>query len=185
MSRESQEMIKILPNMCKRLGLDKGVVCERTKALLKSKRDMDWFMEAFQEDGNDDIYYYCESELKAAVKWLQGYYKALSNDGFDDYVPVLWESRLMDKLFDEVMKKLAQFKKYGDLYVQLIRLRYLSDETPVETEITEKLGICRSSYYSRLNEACIAFGILLQTFLGLSPDKVPISVPMTAERISL
>lgn len=159
MSKDSLESTRILPGMCRRIGLEKKVVKAKTKRLLKSKRDVGWVATEYCNPEDDYIYYFRTDEFKKALTWIQDYFYTDSDENEEEFLMILWESGLMKKLFRETMEKLSSFQKVGCTYYTLIDKKYLDENPMSEKEIEDLLDISRSTYYSRMQEAIVAFGL--------------------------
>ena len=159
MSKDSLETMRILPNMCRRMGLEKETVYEKTKRLLKSRQEMGWTAADYFGGDEDYIYYYRTEELHKAFEWIKGYFSSEEDGKEEEYFMILWESGLMKKLFRESLEILSGFQKVGGMYHVLIMKRFLDDVLLNDKELAELLDYSRSTVYARLHEAVIAFGL--------------------------
>ena len=50
---------------------------------------------------------------------------------------------------------------YGDLYTQILQLRFMQEASRTDDEVSELLGLERSTYYDRKKEAILLIGISL------------------------
>jgi len=165
LSKFSNETTRILPGMCRRMGLEKKSVCEKTKHLLKSRHDMGWTATDYYTADENIVYYYRPEELEKALEWIQTYYYRTDDEKDEEHLMVLWESGLMRKIFLETMEKLSSFHRVGWLYHKLITKRYLDERVLTESELETLLDVSRSTLYARLNEAVTAFGL---AFCGIA-----------------
>lgn len=163
------ETTRILPGMCRRMELEVGTVCEKTRRLLKSRREMSWAAADYYRSEDDYIYYYRVEELCKALEWIRNYYYTEKSDSEEEYLMVLWESGLMKRMIDEAMEKLSLFHKVGYLYHVIIQKRYLDEHVYSESQLEELLDVSRSTYYLRLKEAIVAFGL---AFCGVAASYV-------------
>ena len=159
MSKHSLETTRILPGMCRRMGLDETKVYERSKRLLKSRQEMGWTAADYFGGDEDYIYYYRTDELQEALEWIKGYFSSEDDGKEEEYFMILWESGLMKKLFRESLEILSCFQKVGGTYHLLIMKRFLADVLMNEKDLGALLGLSRSTVYARLHEAVIAFGL--------------------------
>ena len=148
-----------MPCLCERIGLEEAVVCEKTRKLLKSKASVGKVSHVIAGMDEDYIYYYNEESFNKALEWLENYYFSDEED-FRENTIVLWESGLMKLLFGRTMEKLSLFPDQGKLYTDLISKRYLDDHTMTESVQMERLHIARCTYYMRLKEAVMLFGVI-------------------------
>ena len=159
MSKDSLETTRILPRMCSRVGLEKKVVNVKAKKLLQSKQDIGWVATEYCNPDDDYIYYFRTDEFRKALTWIQDYFYIDNDKNEEEYMLILWESGLMKKLFQESMDKLSSFQKVGCMYHVLIEKKYLDENPMSEKEIEDLLDISRSTYYTRMQEAVVAFGL--------------------------
>ena len=153
---------RILPGMCRRMGLEMDNVCRKTKQLLIARQEMAWIAPDYSDSSDDGYIYYSQPEkIQEALDWIKEYYcsDASKNEHEDEYLMVLWQSGLMNKLFAESAEKLASFQKVGNTYYTLIKKHYLDEKVLSQKELEEMLGISRSTYYARLQEAFVALGL--------------------------
>ena len=159
MSKDSLETTRILPGMCRRIGLEKRTVSVKAKKLLKSQQEIGWVATEYFNPDDEYIYYFRTEEFRKALDWIQNYFYADDDENETEYMMILWESGLMNKLFRETLEKLSSFKKHGCTYHVMITKKFLDEKPMTEKEIEDLLDISRSTYYSRMQEAIVAFGL--------------------------
>ena len=65
------------------------------------------------------------------------------------------------KLIDLALQYVQGYPVYGDLYTQLLQLRFMQEANRTDDEVSELLGLERSTYYDRKKEAILLMGISL------------------------
>ena len=73
----------------------------------------------------------------------------------------LMESEHWIQLIDLAIERVRTFYKRGDLYAELLSKNYLTGVVYRVDEIIESLGLERSVYYNRRQEAVLLFGYAL------------------------
>ena len=64
----------------------------------------------------------------------------------------------MIDIIDAAMIKVREFPRYGDLYYELLNMRYLNRFVYTESEVLEEMCMERSTYYRRKREAIVVLG---------------------------
>ena len=90
------EWSRILPGMCKRAGLEMKDVREKTKYLLKTRREMAWMAPEYP-DGEGYVYESKIGDIHEALSWMKGYYCSENTENDDQNLMILWETGLMKK----------------------------------------------------------------------------------------
>ena len=161
LSRTNLEMDKVIPGLCRKMGLDMDLVYKKTRKILKSRNQNAWIPNLPEDSEEAEIYYFCEGDLFRSISWLEEYYFTQEEADFDEHMSILWESGFMNQIVKICMEKLSEYRHYGTVYSSVIQNRYLQDEHMIDVEIMESLNLGRSTYYSRLKEGITAFGVLL------------------------
>ena len=147
------EVIKMYENA----GLDVNTIYAKSQLLLCSYRRICWSVQ------NDAYYLMDESchygeDYTAALAYLMEFAPDVQREKFEYRIQNLMESEHWIQLIDLAIERVRTFYKRGDLYAELLSKNYLTGVVYRVDEIIESLGLERSVYYNRRQEAVLLFG---------------------------
>ena len=147
------EVIKMYENA----GLDVNTIYAKSQLLLCSYRRICWSVQ------NDAYYLMDESchygeDYTAALAYLMEFAPDVQKEKFEYRIQNLMESEHWIQLIDLAIERVRTFYKRGDLYAELLSKNYLTGVVYRVDEIIESLGLERSVYYNRRQEAVLLFG---------------------------
>ena len=150
------EVIKMYENA----GLDVNTIYAKSQLLLCSYRRICWSVQ------NDAYYLMDESchygeDYTAALAYLMEFAPDVQREKFEYRIQNLMESEHWIQLIDLAIERVRTFYKRGDLYAELLSKNYLTGVVYRVDEIIESLGLERSVYYNRRQEAVLLFGYAL------------------------
>jgi hypothetical protein len=89
----------------------------------------------------------------------------LTRIGFESSVTTLFHSKWIIELLDLSLQCVQDYPLYGEVYAQLLHLRFMNEVQRSDSEVSELLSMERSTYYDRKKEAIMLMGLSLWGFV--------------------
>ena len=168
MARDSA-FVRLMKSNYALLGLDVQNVYQKTKMVLKLFRRMRRLVSENFDEMSEEAFEDC---LDAEQQFI---YLVEFNPTDLNYLTYRVEQLTQERyLLNMIEKAAVRMKNYdnGELYYQIIEMKYLDFFTYSEDEILEHLALERSTFYRKKNEAIyllgmILFGLFLREFRQL------------------
>lgn len=144
-----------------RRGEDHNKFYHNTRLLLKLYRNVDFFIQDRVQSIEEYFYDSNRHDLQEVVL------SVLEVDPFVNVVKI--EECLIDtnvsilllNLMDLALSRLENYPDKGEVYVELLKLKYFNSAYKTNEQITEMLNISRSTYYRYQNQAILAYSNML------------------------
>ena len=157
--------------LCSTQELDENDIYGRAKRLLSVYRRLCWSTVNRADEVNEDICYYCGTDLDDALIYLETFAPERARENFEARIGMLFETRWMMEMVEQAMVKVKEFPDNGQQYYDILSCFYLNKMKHTESDMLSILNMERSRYYDKKKEAIMVFAI---AFWGTA-------IPMTKE----
>ena len=128
-----------------------AIAFHNTELLLRQYRDIAWQLEYAPYKIAEELDYRCDN-LEEVIKAFD--YEFITNNKSLEYrLEQLEHSVIMFKALNEALTILKLKPDHGELYYRILYLHYIDPEQKKVPDITEELGLRRSTYYALKKEA--------------------------------
>lgn len=133
----------------------------KTKSLLGLYRNVVWSVKNRAADYRKEIAGTYGMQLNTALLYLADFAPDRTRDDFEAKVNNLFQSHWLIKLIDLGLKYVNDYPYYGEMYADILRLRFLDEVKRNDNTVSELLSLERSTYYDRKKEAILLLGVSL------------------------
>ena len=104
-------------------------------------------------------------QLNTALMYLSEFAPEKVKYNFDATITMLFHSKWIIELLDLSLQCVQDYPLYGEVYAQLLHLRFMNEVQRSDSEVSELLSMERSTYYDRKKEAILLMGVSLWGFV--------------------
>ena len=158
MARSAKQRID---GMCKLYHIDIEGAYKQGKFILETYRDLSWKTAREANYVREDLMSYCSVDMDQALVYLLTFATDERRDFFESKIDALFTNHTMGGMIESAAAWLRDYPTDGNLYYNIIYLRYLCRDRLKESELLEVLDMERSTYYKRRKEAVTVFGVAI------------------------
>ena len=159
--RATTKAMQYIELQARHFDLDTKTLLAQTKAILMVYRHVVWSVQNRANLMRREIAGTYGMQLSTALIYLSDFAPMATRDEFEAKVSSLFHSKWLVELIDLALQYVQGYPVYGDLYTQLLQLRFMQEANRTDDEVSELLGLERSTYYDRKKEAILLMGISL------------------------
>ena len=159
--RATTKAMQYIELQAKHFDLDTKKLLAQTKAILMVYRHVVWSVQNRANLMQREIAGTYGMQLSTALIYLSDFAPMATRDEFDAKVSGLFRSKWLVELIDMALQYVQGYPVYGDLYTQILQLRFMQEASRTDDEVSELLELERSTYYDRKKEAILLMGISL------------------------
>ena len=162
MTRSAKQRID---GMCKLYHIDIEGAYKQGKFILETYRDLSWKTAREANYVREDLMSYCSADMDQALVYLLTFATEERRDFFESKIDALFTSHTMGGMIESAAAWVRDYPTEGNLYYNIIYLRYLCRDRLKESELLEVLDMERSTYYKRRKEAVTVFGVAIHEMI--------------------
>lgn len=162
MTRSAKQRID---GMCKLYHIDIEGAYKQGKFILETYRDLSWKTAREANYVREDLMSYCSADMDQALVYLLTFATDERRDFFESKIDALFTSHTMGGMIESAAAWVRDYPAEGNLYYNIIYLRYLCRDRLKESELLEVLDMERSTYYKRRKEAVTVFGVAIHEMI--------------------
>ena len=159
--RATTKAMQYIELQTKHFDLDTKKLLAQTKAILMVYRHVVWSVQNRANLMRREIAGTYGMQLSTALIYLSDFAPMATRDEFEAKVSSLFHSKWLVELTDLSLQYVRDYPVYGDIYAQILQLRFMQETSRTDEEVSELLGLERSTYYDRKKEAILLMGISL------------------------
>ena len=159
--RATTKAMQYIELQTKHFDLDTKKLLTQTKAILMVYRHVVWSVQNRANLMQREIAGTYGMQLSTALVYLSDFAPMATRDEFEAKVSSLFHSKWLVELTDLSLQYVRDYPVYGDIYAQILQLRFMQETSRTDEEVSELLGLERSTYYDRKKEAILLMGISL------------------------
>lgn len=159
--RATTKAMQYIELQAKHFDLDTKKLLAQTKAILMVYRHVVWSVQNRANLMQREIAGTYGMQLSTALVYLSDFAPMATRDEFEAKVSSLFHSKWLVELTDLSLQYVRDYPVYGDIYAQILQLRFMQETSRTDEEVSELLGLERSTYYDRKKEAILLMGISL------------------------
>ena len=159
--RATTKAMQYIVLQAKHFDLDTKKLLAQTKAILMVYRHVVWSVQNRANLMQREIAGTYGMQLSTALVYLSDFAPMATRDEFEAKVSSLFHSKWLVELTDLSLQYVRDYPVYGDIYAQILQLRFMQETSRTDEEVSELLGLERSTYYDRKKEAILLMGISL------------------------
>ena len=159
--RATTKAMQYIVLQAKHFDLDTKKLLAQTKAILMVYRQVVWSVQNRANLMRREIAGTYGMQLSTALIYLSDFAPMATRDEFEAKVSSLFRSKWLVELTDLSLQYVRDYPVYGDIYAQILQLRFMQETSRTDEEVSELLGLERSTYYDRKKEAILLMGISL------------------------
>lgn len=159
--RATTKAMQYIELQAKHFDLDTKKLLAQTKAILMVYRHVVWSVQNRANLMRREIAGTYGMQLSTALIYLSDFAPMATRDEFEAKVSSLFRSKWLVELIDMALQYVQGYPVYGDLYTQILQLRFMQEASRTDDEVSELLELERSTYYDRKKEAILLMGISL------------------------
>ena len=159
--RATTKAMQYIELQTKHFDLDTKKLLEQTKAILMVYRHVVWSVQNRANLMQREIAGTYGMQLSTALVYLSDFAPMATRDEFEAKVSSLFHSKWLVELTDLSLQYVRDYPVYGDIYAQILQLCFMQETSRTDEEVSELLGLERSTYYDRKKEAILLMGISL------------------------
>lgn len=159
--RATTKAMQYIELQTKHFDLDTKKLLAQTKATLMVYRHVVWSVQNRANLMQREIAGTYGMQLSTALVYLSDFAPMATRDEFEAKVSSLFHSKWLVELTDLSLQYVRDYPVYGDIYAQILQLRFMQETSRTDEEVSELLGLERSTYYDRKKEAILLMGISL------------------------
>ena len=159
--RATTKAMQYIELQAKHFDLDTKKLLSQTKAILMVYRHVVWSVQNRANLMQREIAGTYGMQLSTALVYLSDFAPMATRDEFEAKVSSLFHSKWLVELTDLSLQYVRDYPVYGDIYAQILQLRFMQETSRTDEEVSELLGLERSTYYDRKKEAILLMGISL------------------------
>ena len=159
--RATTKAMQYIELQAKHFDLDTKKLLAQTKAILMVYRHVVWSVQNRANLMQREIAGTYGMQLSTALIYLSDFAPMATRDEFEAKVSSLFHSKWLVELTDLSLQYVRDYPVYGDIYAQILQLRFMQETSRTDEEVSELLGLERSTYYDRKKEAILLMGISL------------------------
>lgn len=159
--RTTSKAMAFITIQCHAKRLDPVPLLARTKALLGLYRHAVWSTSNRAENMRCEIIGTYGMQLNTALLYLSDLAPQSTRSHFEASVSSLFESKWLIQLTDMALQYVRGYPESGQIYANLLRLKFMDEVSRTDQEVMEQLGLERSAYYEKKKEATLLFGVSL------------------------
>ena len=159
--RATTKAMQYIELQARHFDLDTKKLLAQTKAILMVYRHVVWSVQNRANLMRREIAGTYGMQLSTALIYLSDFAPMATRDEFEAKVSSLFRSKWLVELIDLALQYVQGYPVYGDLYTQILQLRFMQETSRTDDEVSELLGLERSTYYDRKKEAILLMGISL------------------------
>ena len=159
--RATTKAMQYIVLQAKHFDLDTKKLLAQTKAILMVYRHVVWSVQNRANLMQREIAGTYGMQLSTALIYLSDFAPMATRDEFEAKVSSLFHSKWLVELTDLSLQYVRDYPVYGDIYAQILQLRFMQETSRTDEEVSELLGLERSTYYDRKKEAILLMGISL------------------------
>lgn len=159
--RATTKAMQYIELQTKHFDLDTKKLLAQTKAILMVYRHVVWSVQNRANLMQREIAGTYGMQLSTALVYLSDFAPMATRDEFEAKVSSLFHSKWLVELTDLSLQYVRDYPVYGDIYAQILQLRFMQETSRTDEEVSELLGLERSTYYDRKKEAILLMGISL------------------------
>lgn len=159
--RATTKAMQYIELQTKHFDLDTKKLLAQTKAILMVYRHVVWSVQNRANLMQREITGTYGMQLSTALVYLSDFAPMATRDEFEAKVSSLFHSKWLVELTDLSLQYVRDYPVYGDIYAQILQLRFMQETSRTDEEVSELLGLERSTYYDRKKEAILLMGISL------------------------
>ena len=159
--RTTTKAMQFIEVQAQHFDLDTKQLYSKTKILLGLYRNVVWSVKNRANDYQKEIAGTYGMQLNTALLYLSDFAPERTKDDFETKVNNLFQSHWLIKLIDLGLKYVHDYPYYGEIYSDILRLRFLEETKRSDNTVGELLSLERSTYYDRKKEAILLLGVSL------------------------
>lgn len=159
--RTTTKAMQFIEAQAQHFDLNTKQLYNKTKSLLGLYRNVVWSVKNRAADYRKEIAGTYGMQLNTALLYLADFAPDRTRDDFEAKVNNLFQSHWLIKLIDLGLKYVNDYPYYGEMYADILRLRFLDEVKRNDNTVSELLSLERSTYYDRKKEAILLLGVSL------------------------
>ncbi len=163
--RTTTKAMQFIEIQAQYFNLDSKQLYSQTKSLLMLYRNVVWSVQNRANNLQNEISGTYGMQLNTALMYLSDFAPDRAKEDFEITVSNLFQSHWLIKLIDLALIYVYDYPIYGEIYANILKLRFLEEAKRNDSAVSEMLSLERSTYYDRKKEAILLLGISLWGFV--------------------
>lgn len=163
--RTPTKAMQFIEAQAQSIHLDTKEIYAKTKALLQLYQSVVWSIKNRADNLQEEIAGTYGMQLNTALMYLSNFAPEKTKADFEVSVTMLFQSKWIIELLDLSLQCVRNYPLYGEIYAQLLQLRFMDETRRSDAAVSELLAMERSTYYDRKKEAIMLMGVALWGFV--------------------
>lgn len=142
-------------------NLETKQLYKQTKSLLMMYRGIVWSVKKRANNIKAEISGTYGMQLETALTYLSDFAPERKRTDFETTVSNLFQSQWLISIIDMALKYVCDYPLYGEIYADILELRFMSETKHNDNTVSEIVSLERSTYYERKKEAILLLGVAL------------------------